>query len=82
MKHELKCWTSYFQRIVAGVKNFEVRKNDRNYMIGDILYLREWDNLKQDYTGAWIEMRVTYILNGGQFGVESGHCVMSLAPVD
>lgn len=42
-EHELKCRPEYFQRIVSGQKTFEVRKNDRNYQVGDTLVLKEFD---------------------------------------
>lgn len=41
--HELKTWPTYFQEIHIGRKNFEVRKNDRQYRQFDVLQLREWD---------------------------------------
>lgn len=40
--HDLKCIPPYFDDILAGRKPFEVRKNDRNYEVGDHLRLREW----------------------------------------
>jgi hypothetical protein len=38
-KHELKVWPDYHYRILTGQKNFEVRKNDRDFQIGDTLVL-------------------------------------------
>ena len=42
-EHELKCHPMYFSRIVSGQKTFEVRKNDRNFQVNDILILQEYD---------------------------------------
>jgi len=61
-------------------KPFEVRKNDRDYQINDILWLKEFDPDKQEYTGNECRRRVTYILHGGDFGIEKGYCVMGLSP--
>ena len=76
--HELKTWKEYFQEVFLGRKTFEVRKNDRDFQKGDTLILEEWDNKKQEYTGRRMVMNVSYILQGGQFGIEEGFVVMSI----
>jgi len=77
--HELKTWKEYYEQVFMGRKTFEVRKNDRNFQKGDILILKEWDNEKKEYTGREMARRVIYILSGGQFGIENGFVVMSIA---
>lgn len=84
MTHALKCWPKYFYRIYVGQKNFEVRKNDRHFEIGDILHIREFDpclGRKGTLTGNFCFRKVTYIVHGGEFGIENGYCVMGLEPV-
>lgn len=81
MTHELKTWPEYFEEVFCGRKKFEVRKNDRGFNQWDILILREWNNSGQYYTGRQIHFRVSYILDGGEFGVEEGYVVMSLMPL-
>lgn len=76
--HELKAWPDYFFRVFAGQKKFEVRKNDRDYQIGDILHLREWDPDTNEYTGKEMKVEVHYVLPGGQFGIQPDYCVMSI----
>lgn len=78
MTHSLKTWPEYYQRIVSGEKTFEVRKNDRDYQTGDYLDLQEYDPASNKYTGSSITKKVSYILHGGSFGVESGTVVMAL----
>ena len=80
MIHELKTWTEYFQRVFTGQKNFELRKDDRHFMVGDTLRLKEWDNEKQEYTGREVFRTVTYILKGGQFGLQEGYVIMGIQP--
>ena len=41
--HYLKCWPVYFGLVLSGAKQFELRKNDRNYQVGDVLILCEYD---------------------------------------
>lgn len=78
--HELKTWPSYFMYLPEGEKTFEVRKNDRDYAIGDRLILREWDN-DEGYSGRKEERTISYIMKGGQFGVEPGYVVIALQPL-
>ncbi|GEO70520.1 DUF3850 domain-containing protein [Levilactobacillus acidifarinae] len=57
--HNLKVLPEYFEEQMAGRKRFEIRKNDRDYQVGDQLNLREWDGKK--YTGfCWI-VWITYM---------------------
>lgn len=76
--HELKTWPEYFDAIAKGDKTFDVRKNDRGFQIGDVLILKQWDNTKNEYTGSEITTKVTYVLKGGQFGIEEGYCVLGI----
>lgn len=50
MIHDLKITPKYFDDVWNGIKRFELRKDDRDYQIGDTLLLREWDGEK--YTGS------------------------------
>lgn len=59
MVHELKTWPKYFEEVFSGRKNFELRINDRDFKVGDILHLVEFDN--NQYTGRSLTKRVTYI---------------------
>jgi hypothetical protein len=91
MIHELKTWPEYFEFIWIGDKPFEVRKNDRDFQVGDILQLREYvpgNTIQADafsnadidpyYTGREMDVRVSYILSDGQFGIEEGFVVMGI----
>lgn len=76
-RHELKTWPDAFQAMSDGRKLFEVRRNDRDYQVGDTLFLREWSPATERYSGRTIEARVPYILHGPAFGLPVGMCVMS-----
>lgn len=78
-EHELKTWPEYFQAVWKGLKKFEVRKNDRDFKVGDTLYLREWDPVTEKYTGREARVEVTYVFVGaGYMGLGSGYVVMSV----
>ena len=87
--HELKTHPQYFSMVFAGTKNFEVRKNDRNFQLNDELLLKEYipqgysaDKAQNDtYTGRMLHRRIDYILHGGQLGIEEGYVVMSLSKI-
>lgn len=40
--HELKLDIKYFDDVKSGKKNFEIRKNDRDFQVGDILELKAY----------------------------------------
>lgn len=76
--HELKTWREPFQAALRGAKTHEVRKRDRNFSVGDILHLREYDPDTQEYSGDHFYMKITYITHGGSFGLPADICVMSV----
>jgi hypothetical protein len=77
--HDLKTWPEYFAAAESGEKPFEVRLADRDFVVGDVLCLLEWDPRAERYTGGMIHRRVTYILRGPAFGISDGFVVMGLA---
>lgn len=74
--HELKIVAPYYDDVATYLKSFELRKNDRDFRVNDILVLREWDGTA--YTGNVTVRRVTYILFGGDFGLSPDYCAMSI----
>lgn len=67
MTIEKKCWPQYFQKILDGDKNFEVRLADFNCAPGDVLVLKEWNPDTRAYTGRSTEKRVTYVTKTKNF---------------
>lgn len=78
--HLIKTWPPFFEEVFTGNKLFEMRLNDRNYQKGDILHQQEYDPATDAYTGREVKANVTFVLYGGQFGVEANHCCMSIRP--
>lgn len=75
--HKLKTLPKYFKAQILGNKQFEVRKNDRYFHVGDILILEEWDN---KYTGSVLYVRVTYMLKEFD-GLKDGYVVLGTEPL-
>lgn len=69
--HNLKTWPQFFKEVQNGNKQFEVRKNDRHFEVGDTLILEEYDPNKGMYTGAWLPVVITYKLDDKQFVKEN-----------
>ena len=76
--HELKTWPDFFQRVVMGEKRFELRKNDRDFHVGDTLRLREYVKALDHYTGREVFADVLYLLAGDWPGLMDGYVVMSI----
>jgi hypothetical protein len=75
--HELKTSPDYFRDVCLGVKKFEVRYNDRGFEVGDRLYLREFEERTQNYTGRVKHKQVTYLLDDPRF-VKNGFVIMGI----
>ncbi len=81
--HCVKILPVYFDAVAAGIKPFETRYDDRNYKVGDFMYLREWipGGRKAGFTGKAVIVEITYKLGehtGHIFGITEGHCVLGI----
>ena len=82
--HTLKTWPEHFGALLDGSKTFELRRDDRDFAVGDALVLREWvpDPKSGDggrYTGRSLDMVVTHILRRDSWGaLASGWCILSV----
>lgn len=84
MTHALKTWPEFYKEVESERKNFEIRRNDRPFKVGDTLLLQEWDNKNEQYTGKELTRRITYILSGdvNKFGLFADFCIMSLERIE
>ena len=76
MTHELKYWPEYFKDIWSRQKCFEIRENDRDFKIGDVLQLREYDPHSKQY-GRVTVREVVYITDYAN-GLRDGYVCMGL----
>lgn len=73
-EHDLKTLPEYFKLVICNTKKFELRKNDRNFKIGDRVALREFDG--KNYTGKVKIVTIKYILKDcPEYGLADGYCI-------
>jgi hypothetical protein len=77
IEHELRTWPHAYDAVAANLKPWEYRLADRDYRVGDTLWLRKWSPT-DGYWGESLRRTVIFILEGGAFGIPSGYCIMSL----
>ena len=77
--HKLKTWAEYFKVIINGSKTFELRKNDRDFKVGDRLDLMEYDPKTQSFTGNHCQRFVSYIIGDNPFVNLNGYVILGLA---
>ena len=58
---EKRLWPEGFQRVLDGVKTYELRLDDFEIAEGDILVLREWNLETKGYTGRILERTVGHV---------------------
>lgn len=61
MIHELKTVNPFFSDLMLQTKTFELRKNDRDFRVNDILILQEYST-EEGYTGREEKRKIIYIL--------------------
>lgn len=77
--HKIRIGASFFEDACSNSKSFELRKNDRDYKVGDILEMMEFEEGRN--TGRMVQKLVTYMLED-YTGLEDGYCIMATALVN
>jgi len=82
--HRIKIHPKYVERILSGQKTFEIRKNDRDYQVGDRLSMYPWEWSDSDKGIKWadpnresrnIEADIVYMTNAYQ---QDDYCVLGI----
>lgn len=87
-EHILKSWPRFFQEIKRGERTHELRRNDRNYTVGDYLVLREYDPETSTYTGEQLRVHVTSMTSAempcavSDQGLHPEFCILSIVRRD
>lgn len=79
--HELKIKEEFYRDIILGLKTFEIRKNDRDYQLKDLIRFRivfvNGDISEKDDL-----FKITYILRDAeQYGLQEGYCILGIKKV-
>ena len=88
--HELKIKRTYHDDVIAGRKTFEIRKNDRDFQVGDLVHfnvveeedtspttLREW--IKRVASDPYKVFRITYVLKDiPEYGLDKDYCIFGI----
>ena len=82
MIHQLKCESEFFNATIERKKEYEIRKNDRDYKVGDFLALNEIEHIGADhfeYTGRSTLVVVTHVLEDKRF-LPAGFVALAIKP--
>lgn len=74
--HTLKILPKYFEAVLSGQKNFEIRRNDRHYQSGDQVCLQEYTG--DTFTGRSLSFQIGYVADYMQM---DNVVVFSLLPI-
>ncbi len=77
--HELKAVNPFFNDIWNGIKNFDVRLNDRNFKIGDFLLLREYS--LNGYEFREILCKIIYFFDG-HLMLKEGYVILGIKIIE
>ena len=85
--HDLKTDHEVFQAVAAGVKTYEIRRDDRGFQAGDVLCLRETTHTGEEmrngapleYTGKSAIATVSHVLRGPIYGLAEGWVILSIS---
>jgi hypothetical protein len=84
MTHIIKSWPQFFGPICEGTRTHELRRNDRDYSIGDTLILKEFEPQSHHYTGRECKAEITSMTSFAQPCAVSGEalnadfCILSI----
>ena len=82
MLHTLKLNIRYIFDIEFGYKKFEVRKNDRDFRVGDIIKFIGVDDNGKIIDYALPYYQITYILKDFPQGLKKGYVVLGIEEDD
>lgn len=79
--HEMKVRPEFFQMVWTGDKPFDVQLNDREYQIGDKLWMLEFDPIHRVYTGRECFVVITSVVCDPAYCKED-HVILGFAPAN
>ena len=76
--HDVKSIQPHFDDVCSGKKTAELRLDDRDYQVGDLL--RQHEYVCGELTGNVIAHEITHKLKGAPW-LADGYCMLSLARI-
>ena len=85
--HELKIKYECLVEVVMGRKTFELRKNDRDYQVGDLIRfdIKEsiFDSTRDIYIDKDTLYKITYVLKDvPQYGLDKDYCILAIKKLE
>lgn len=72
-----KILPEYFQKVLTGEKTFEIRKDEDDAKVGDIIELYEFEN--GELTGRVCDRIISYVLRDAEeYGLKEGFAIYGL----
>lgn len=82
MIHEVNCDRDWFDLLVSRSRTFDIRKDDRRFMVGDYIAFNECEHDENmdsySYTGYSVLGKITYVFNDERY-VREGYIVIGFS---
>lgn len=76
--HILKIEEQYFVKVDAGLKTFELRKNDRDFQVGDLIHIVNLGGNERRSKENDV-YQITYVLKDVQeYGLDKDYCILGI----
>ena len=84
--HKLKLKELYFEDVNSGKKPFEIRLNDRDYQVGDLIEFRKVNNDGSECKGSHLRgnlifAEIPYLIQDTDF-LKDGYCSFGIKLLD
>lgn len=75
--HEVKIKHKYAIQHLGGLKPWELRKNDRDYQVNDVVFFEVIDESGSS-KGFSYKRKIKHLYEGTEYGLKKGFCIMTL----
>lgn len=89
--HILKIKDEYFDAVLKGYKTFELRKNDRDFQVGDLIHFIRTDGDEYGFLfingekifARELSYQIIYILKDvPEFGLDKDYCILGIKQLE
>lgn len=75
--HELKIKDEDFKEVLRVNKRFELRKNDRDYQVGDLIHFVDIDG-NPSYNEKLVFQITSVLQNVQEYGLDKDYCILEI----